>query len=229
MIHIIGIGPGDPDLLTLKAARLLREADSIYVPRSNDSGRSVADAIIAPHAGSGTIRHVTVSMRSDKRGADPAYATLAGEMAREAQRGLRVVYANIGDTLLYSTGQYLGRELSSLGAPYEYVPGIPSFTAAASLAGIPLASDKEGLFITAMPDTTEALAGLTAIAETVVLLKVYTRLPVLADYVRVHKPVTAVLLSRIGLEDERCFDLTAASDTPEGIGYLSIAILRQAQ
>lgn len=227
MIYVIGIGPGDPELLTLKAARLLREADVIYVPQSNNQCRSVADGIIAPHANKSKLRHVVISMRTHERGTDPAYAELAAEMAAEERKGSRVVYVNLGDTLLYSTGQYLGRELSVLGVPYEYIPGVPSFTAAASIAGIALASGKEGLIITAMPDTLQALVELVSRAETIVLLKVNKRVPVLREYVRLHAPVKAVLLHRIGLEGERCVDLTANGEVPGDIGYLSIAILRR--
>ena len=87
MIHVIGIGPGDPELLTLKAARLLRESDIVYVPHSNDNGRSVADGIISPFVEAGKIRRVVVSMRSRQRGADPAYADLAAEIAAEDRKG----------------------------------------------------------------------------------------------------------------------------------------------
>ena len=227
MIHLIGIGPGDPDLLSLKAARLLREADLIYAPQSNDEGRSVADGIIAPHAGPDKIRYVTITMRSPERGTDPAYKDLAREMAAEARKGTRLAYVSIGDTLLYSTGQYLGRELSRLGAPHEYVPGIPSFIAAASMAGIPLASGREGLLVQAMPDSLEALDELAASAETLALLKVNKRLPVLLEFVRTREPARATLLHRISLEGEQAFDLTSGCGLPENVGYLSIAIIRR--
>ena len=134
---------------------------------------------------------------------------------------------SIGDTLLYSTGQYLGRELSGLGARYAYVPGIPTVTAAASRAGMALASGREGLLVTAMPDTLEKLEQLAACAETLALLKVNKRLPVLMDFIRAHKPAGAVLLHRLGLEGEGCFDLTTDQDMPRDIGYLSIAIVRR--
>ena len=227
MIHLIGIGPGDPELLTIKAARLLSEADIIYVPQSNDAGRSVADVIIAPHAAAGKIRHAAISMRSPERGTDPAYAKLAAEMAAQAAGGLKLAYVSLGDTLLYSTAQYLGRELEALGAPHAYVPGIPSFTAAASFCGIPLASGREGLMVHVMPDSVEKLAELAACCETLALLKVNKRLPLLLEYIRRHNPSRAALLHRIGLDGETAFELTASSKLPENIGYLSIAIIKR--
>ena len=184
MIHLIGIGPGDPELLTIKAARLLGEADIVYVPQSNMEGRSVAEGIIAAHAKPETIRYAAISMRSAERGTDPAYARLAGEIASHAEQGLKVVYVSIGDTLLYSTAQYLGRELDALGARYAYVPGIPAFAAAASYSGVHLASGREGLMVHVMPDTVEKVAELAASCTTMALMKVNRRVPVLVDYVR---------------------------------------------
>lgn len=227
MIHLIGIGPGDPELLTLKAARLLGEADVIYVPQSNYEGRSVADVIIAPHADPEKIQYVAISMRSPERGSDPAYARLAGQIAAHNAAGRRVVYVSLGDTLLYSTAQYLGRELDALGAGHEYVPGIPSFVAGASRMGIPLASGREGMLMHVMPDSAARLDELAACGETVVLLKVNKRMPVLMEYVRTRKPVTAALLHRIGLDGESAHDLTASTEMPEDIGYLSVAIIKR--
>lgn len=227
MIHLIGIGPGDPELLTIKAARLLGEADIVYVPQSNAEGRSVAEGIIAPHANPETIRYAAISMRSAKRGTDPAYSRLAGEIADHAAQGLKVVYVSLGDTLLYSTAQYLGRELDALGARYAYVPGIPAFTAAASHSGIHLASGREGLMVHVMPETVEKLAELAATCTTMALMKVNKRVPVLMEYIKRHTPDRAVLLHRIGLEGEAAYELKPSSEMPEDIGYLSIAIIRQ--
>lgn len=227
MIHLVGIGPGDPELLTIKAARLLGEADIIYVPQSNYEGRSVSDGIIAPHANPDKIRHVAISMRSPERGTDPAYARLAEEMAEHGLHGRRIVYVSLGDTLLYSTAQYLGRELDTLGVPHAYVPGIPSFTAAASYGRVPLAAGREGLVVHVMPDSLEKLAELASCCDTMALLKVNKRMPVLMEYIRRHSPARAVLLHRIGLDNEAAYELTASSETPEDVGYLSIAIIRQ--
>ena len=227
MIHLVGIGPGDPELLTIKAARLLGEADIIYVPQSNSEGRSVSDGIIAPHANPDKIRHVAISMRSPERGTDPAYARLAGEIAENALQGRRVVYVSLGDSLLYSTAQYLGRELDRIGVSHEYVPGIPSFTAAASYGRIPLAAGREGLMVHVMPDSLEKMAELASCGATMALLKVNKRMPVLMEYIRRYTPARAVLLHRIGLNNEAAYELNASSETPEDVGYLSIAIIRR--
>ena len=227
MIYLLGIGPGDPELLTIKAARLLGEVDIVYVPQSNYEGRSVADSIIAPHVDPAKTRYVAISMRSSERGMDPVYSRLAGEMANLAEKGLNVAYVSIGDTLLYSTGQYLGRELCALGAEYEYVPGIPSFSAAASHRGIHLASGHEGLLVHVMPDTIEKLVELASCCETMALMKVNKRIPVLLEYVRRYCPGRAVLLHRIGLDGEAAYELTESSEIPDDIGYLSIAIIKK--
>lgn len=232
MVYLMGIGPGDPELITVKAARLLKKADIVYVPQSSGAGRnarSVADGIVLPYAVQHKIRYVEVNMRhGSKAGTLEIYSRLAEEIALLVKAGKEVVFVSIGDSLLYSTAQYLGRELMARQVPHEYVPGIPAFIAAASHSGVPLAGGRDGLLVTVMPESIAELDELLARSDSLILMKINKRLPLLLDYVRQRKPGTARLLYRIGLDDEAAYDLTEPGEMPEAVGYLSIAILKGA-
>ena len=107
------------------------------------------------------------------------------------------------------------------------MPGIPAFIAAASFSGVHLASGREGLMIHVMPDTVEKLAHLASCCNTMALMKVNKRVPVLMEDIRRYVPARTVLLHRIGLDGEAAYELTPSSEVPEDIGYLSIVIITQ--
>lgn len=226
MLHLIGIGPGDPELLTIKAARLLKEADVIYVPQSREDGRSVARTIIAPHANAEAVEMAFVPMRQDRSLALSQYEKLANLVVERDKQGLRQVFVTLGDPMVYSTALYLSEQVAAKGVPYEFVPGIPSFIAAANCAGISLGSGRETFVVATMPADAESLFSLTSRYDAVVIMKINKKMPVLLEYMKRHSPRSAVLVHRLGMEDEQVFDFTECS-FPEGVGYLSTAVIRQ--
>jgi precorrin-2/cobalt-factor-2 C20-methyltransferase len=229
-VHLIGIGPGDPDLVTIKAARIMREADILYVPQSNDQGRSVAGRIIEPYAERSKIRFFLVPMIRDKARLAPLYERTAREIALEAGRGKRTACATLGDPTLYSTAGHLVRHFERLGVAYEYVPGIPSYVAGANRAALPLADGAETFMVASVPEHADEVARIAAKATTVAFMKVAGRIRVLYEYVRTYAPHTAVVAHRVGLDGEQIIDLVAAAragSLPEA-GYLAVAIVRQA-
>lgn len=228
MIYLIGIGPGDPELLTVKAVRLIGQAHVVYVPQSREDGRSVAIKIIAPYADTAKIHMVHVPMRSDRSDVLGKYRALAATMAERAQEGQSQVFVTLGDPMLYSTAQYLAQELENLGLPYEYVPGIPSFVAAASHTRMPLAAQRESCAVITMPEEVDQLAQWAAQHDVLVIMKINKKMPVLLEYVKKYAPQTALLAHRLGMGDgEEVFELTKETGMPEGVGYLSTAIVRQ--
>ncbi len=226
MIYLVGIGPGDPELLTLKAARVLREADVVYVPQSRDAGSSVAEMIISPHVDREKVCFVHTPMRQDRKEVLENYRRLAGELAESgAQRTL--VFVTLGDATCFSTAQYVADELEALAVPYEYVPGISSFSAAASYTRTPLIIGRESMAVHVMPDSPAQLDELTSRTSTLILMKIDKKVPLLLDFMKRHTFEKAILVYKLGLPGEKVFDLTKPDEIPEGIGYLSTAILKR--
>lgn len=226
MIYFLGIGPGDPELVTVKAARLIKEADIIYVPQSNKDGRSVAETIIAPYADKAKIRLVYMPMTKNQQELDANYSAQAEAIAQADMQGLKVVYVTLGDNMLYSTARYIALCLSYMLVPHEFVPGVPSYVAAANKAEISLGDRTESFVVAPMPTTVQEVADLAHRFATVVFMKVSMRTPVLMEYVKKYEPKTATLIHRLQLEGEEIIDLTQLDAAPPDIGYLSIAIVK---
>ncbi len=226
-VCLLGIGPGDPELITVKAARIMAEADLVYVPQSNDQGRSVAETIIAPYAHTAKLRFACIPMVRDEARLEAVYAALALEIAEHARQGHKVAYVTLGDAMLYSTAHYLAGWLEKNGIDCEYVPGVPSFVAAANRTGVSLAVKKENFLVAAMPDSPAATKHLVSGADTVIFMKLGKRLNALLEYVREERPETAVLVHRLGLAGEGVFNLADGPSLPDEVGYLSIAVIRQ--
>jgi uroporphyrin-III C-methyltransferase len=127
-VSLVGAGPGDPELLTLRAARRLREADVVY----HDAlvGRAVLREC-RPGA-----RIVSVGKRRG-RAALPQEA-IEGALVRDASAGLRVVRLKGGDPFVFGRGGEEALTLLRAGIPFEVVPGVTSGVAVPALAGIPL-------------------------------------------------------------------------------------------
>lgn len=127
MVSLVGAGPGDPELLTLKAARRLAEAQLILY----DALVSADVLKLAPHA-----RRFFVGKRAGRKSVDQE--TIHRLMIRAARRGLRIVRLKGGDPFVLGRG---GEEILALarsGIPFEVIPGVSSAIAAPALSGIPV-------------------------------------------------------------------------------------------
>lgn len=131
-VSLVGGGPGDPDLLTMKALQCLQRADIVYY--DNLVGKGVLERCRRD------AERVYVGRRAWHRGthADVRQADINARLVADAERGLRVVRLKGGDPLIFSRG---GEEVAALAAadvPFEVVPGVTAAAGCAAIAGIPL-------------------------------------------------------------------------------------------
>ena len=126
-VSLVGAGPGDPELLTLRALRRLREADLVL----NDALVDAALLELAP-----TARRFFVGKRAGRHSIEQA--EIHRLMIRAAHRGQRVVRLKCGDPFVLGRGGEEALALEAAGVPYEVVPGVSSAVAAPALAGIPV-------------------------------------------------------------------------------------------
>ena len=174
-LYGIGVGPGDPDLITLKAVRILQQVPVVYAPVARPGGESLAARIAAPHLPPGrTVTPLVFAMRASAAGMAAAWRTAAETIATHLDTGADCAFLTEGDPSLYSTFQHLAATLAVLrpGMPVVTVPGISSVQAVAALAGVPLADAGDRLAI--LPATYEDAALTQALQDfdTVVLMKV---------------------------------------------------------
>ncbi len=229
----VGLGPGDPELVTVKGLRAIEAADVIFVPRSRDGDISLALRIARPWLAPARQRIVELElpMTRDPDLLAPAWRAATDRIAGELQTVARGAYLLLGDPLLYGTFVYLWGELA---AHYPQIavaiiPGITSFAAAAARAGIPLGTTSERVSIVPASYETDAgqLRRLLNDADTVILMKVGSVLPqVLSALAELDLLDSAVYAERVGMPEELIVrDLRSLQGQQRP--YLSLLIVRR--
>ena len=142
----VGVGPGDPELLTVKAVRVLREADVVIVPDAS-SGDKVALNIAKDYLKDKQIQFVKTPMVRDKAVMDAAHEQAADTICALLDAGKQVAFLTLGDPAIYSTYMYIHQKVLRRGYAVEVVPGIPSFCAAAARLNQSLCLGREPLTI----------------------------------------------------------------------------------
>ena len=142
----MGVGPGDPELLTVKAVRVLREADVVIVPDAS-SGDKVALNIARDYLKDKQIQFVKTPMVRDQAVMDAAHEQAADQICGLLDQGKQVAFLTLGDPAIYSTYMYIHEKVLRRGYTVEVVPGIPSFCAAAARLNRSLCLGREPLLI----------------------------------------------------------------------------------
>ena len=181
-LYGVGVGPGAPDLLTIRALDVFRRVPVLALPRSSDHGASMAWRIVKPALGEvvGQERlFLTFPMSKDPARLLPAWDKAFAAIGERLERGLDVAFATEGDPSLFSTFIYLGQEAPRRwpGIEIEIVPGVSSITAVPSVTGIPLADGQERIAIIPGTYGLADLAGLLREFDTVVLMKIGPEMP----------------------------------------------------
>ncbi len=226
----VGVGPGDPELLTLKGVREIRSADVVITPVGDRSDSSIALSIISEHLDPGKQQVLTrvFPMRQPADVMAKAWAAIAAEIAELVDQGKRVVFVTLGDPMLYSTFLYLQQELLGDYPQVEIttVPGISSILAAAGKAQSPLGIADDVLTIIPATSTEAKIRAALATGGTIVLLKVYRAFPGIKSLLQqAGLEKKAVYVKRLGLEGEKVIhDLADVGD--EDLDYLSLILVR---
>jgi precorrin-2/cobalt-factor-2 C20-methyltransferase len=230
-IYAIGVGPGDPELLTRKAERILRSVPVICAPTAGPIDSSYALSIIEPLLDR-KCQEVIIQvfpMRKDQDGLDEYWETAAAEVAERVQGGCDVAFITIGDPFIYSTFLYLYRILREKypDIQVEVVPGVSSINAAAIAAGIPLGLASERIAIIPAAFEEKELRNILNLFETVVLMKVsrvFDGIYALLKELGLEKK--CAFISRVGTpEEEVVFDLERLLG--QKLDYLSLLIVKK--
>jgi len=224
-VYGIGLGPGDPELVTMKAVRIMEESDLIVVPQSNKTGRSLAKDIIKDLVPEEKIYMYYFPMTGDKDDLDTKYAELADEVYKMLKDGKKICYVTIGDAPIYSTLNYLAGKLNKHGVQTDFIPGISAISAVSNLLSVPVTEKDESFCTIEMRDDTAFMKECVEKFETVFVMKVHNKLEQLKEFVKENDIKLAHVISRATLDDEIRLDLN--SDEVKEINYLSTAILKK--
>ncbi|APG27465.1 precorrin-2 C(20)-methyltransferase [Syntrophotalea acetylenivorans] len=227
--YAVGVGPGSPDLITLRAAGLIESADTVIVPRSELAGESLALVTIRDLIADQEVMEHVYPMKRDSAKTRACWAEVAAEVAARTSAGLSVVQVTIGDPMIYSTSSYLIESLVEL-LPAECIhvtPGISAFQATASILGEPLTLQEDRLCIMPATDMDEVSRALDR-CETLVLYKVGPRLRQLGALLETRNLLDQARLASYVEQDgrEAIFHDFRKALADETHGYMSTVIVR---
>ena len=221
-LYGVGVGPGDPELLTLKALRLINENTYIAFP-GKVKEETVAYQIIEPVAKdleSKIFLDCYVEMTKDRQVLDHNYDLAAKKITDVLDQGENVVFLTIGDPTVYATYMYIHQRVEKAGYPVEIISGITSFCAAAARLGISLAERSEMLHI--IPSSYQIDEAL-AMSGTKVLMKAASRMGDVKEKLE-QMDCQVAMVENCGMPTERVF--RSAKEIDENAGYLSLIIVK---
>lgn len=227
-LYGIGVGPGDPELLTLKAKRILESSEVIAIPVKVLGEHSVAMDIIEQvvDVSGKKVIEVLFSMNPDDDVRVQCRAEAGKLLTDELEKGRNIAMITIGDVSVYSTYMYINQFIEESGFETEIIPGIPSFCSGAALAKIPLMEGRESLVVIPSTQDGNLLSNALGMFENVVVMKVGgSSMQKLADAMS-EKGIDiskATVLSRIGLEGEYIGPIDLSKD----YNYLTTVIIKK--
>lgn len=219
----VGVGPGDPELMTLKAVRILKEADVIAIPDTGGEART-AWKIVQDVVGEKPVLNCAAPMTRDWAKVDAAWDRNADNICALLDAGKQVAFVTLGDPSVYSTYWYLHKRVLARGYQARLVPGVPSFCAAAAGLNTALCEGSEPLLI--VPASHQGLEESLDVQANKVLMKAGRQLSALKDTLRQRRELDyASLAVNCGLDGERYEASFADADTDAG--YFSIVLVKQ--
>jgi len=216
-----GVGPGDPELMTLKAVRLIMENEIIAVP-GRTAGESAAYRIAAsavPEIKNKTVIPLEMPMVHDTEKMKAYHRKAADTAEKYLNSGKNVVFLTLGDPSVYSTCSYLEQIIKEDGFETVMTSGITSFCAASAAAGIPLTGWNQSLHI--YPASQLASEVTLNDNDTYIFMKSGRKMKEMKDFLQKNN-ARVTMVENCGMENERIF--RSVSDISDDSGYFSLII-----
>ena len=221
----IGVGPGEPDLLTVRAIASLRRADRVLAPTTSVDSVGRAEAIVREAVPEVSIDRVTFAMNPSRTARDRSISAAASVVAKHLSAGEEVAWVTLGDPLTYSTFSAVAEKVRKIrpSTVVEQVPGIMAFQALAAHTGTVVADERTRLSIRTGLEGDNLESDLADLTSTLVVYKGGRRLPeIAAQAAKRGRNATAVAGELIGMPGERIGSLAALAASPAS--YLATVI-----
>lgn len=218
-----GIGPGDPELMTLKAVRLIRENHTIAVPGEKPK-ESIAYKIAVqavPELAEKELIAIPMPMTKDAKELEENHQCGAEKIEEFLEAGKNVVFLTLGDPTVYSTYLYVHKRVKKDGYDARIVSGVPSFCAAAASLSEGLVENSEELHV--IPASYQIEKALK-LKGTKVLMKAGRQMPTVKQFLK-EKGCPAVMVENCGMDTEQKY--FSAEEIPDQASYYSLIIVKE--
>ena len=225
ILYSIGVGPGDPELLTLKAVKTIGRCPVVAAPRTGGGEMLALDIVRqATDLAEKTIVPLDYGMTRDEAARECQHGAAAEALEAHLAAGRDVALLNLGDVSVYATSGYLRERLKAKGYESVMIPGVPSFCAVAARLDLSLTDGDEQLHI--LPGGAGGLEAALAFPGTRVLMKSGKRLPEVLEALRERGLLeSASMVANCGLPEELvCRDLRQG---PEDAGYFATLVIKE--
>lgn len=223
----IGVGPGDPELVTVKAARVLGRMRAVFAAASSRNAFSHALEAARPYlSAEAEVRELAFPMLREKETLERAWRENARRVAAALEETGEAAFLTLGDPLIYSTFGYLMRVLEREFPAVEVrvIPGITSFQAAAARTRTILCEGEENLLLLSGVADGQSLEKALEGADNAVILKAYRNWKSIRETLeRAGRGERSLFISRLGLPEETATSLARAPENPP---YLSLVLTK---
>ncbi len=226
-LYGIGVGPGDSEMLTLKAYKILNESDIIFCPEKNKGQGSFAYDIIKSKIKENIeIKYLTFPMKYNQNELNKSWEENANEVYEEIKNGKIVSIITIGDPAVYSTYMYLISFLKDKGVDINTISGIPSFCYMADSLNLPIAEWNEAFAVVPLrKDNIKLLEDTLDIIDNVIIMKPTNNLEGLIKVIKERKlQDNFILMMKCGTNEEKVIKNV---DNIKNIPYLSSIIIKK--
>ncbi len=228
-LYGIGVGPGDPDLITVKALKILKSVCRIFAASSSKNDYSLALSIVSEHINDAHVENMAFPMTSDRALLQQSWESNARRVIEVLEKGEDIAFITLGDPLTYSTFTYLLRSLNGMlpQAKTVIIPGITSYHAAAALAATPLTEGEESFHLISGAKGGAKLRKIIETSENIVMLKTYRHFDDIYETLEELDLLDrALCLSRCGLDGEAVVN-DIRSLKGKKLPYLSLIIIKK--
>lgn len=223
-LYGVGVGPGDPELLTLQAVRIIRESDVIFapgkVPEETTAYQIAAGAV--PELALKKTEGLYMPMTKDEEAREKAHEDAAKRILAVLEQGKTAAYLTLGDPCIYSTYLYVHKKVEAAGYPAKLINGIPSFLAVSAALDEGLVEKDQMLHL--IPASYPIAEGI-ALSGTKVLMKAGKEAARVRDYLK-ENGQKGQAVERCKMDGEKIY--RSLDEIPDDLSYYSIMVVKDA-
>lgn len=226
----IGVGPGDPELLTVRAVRAIESADVIVSPTKKMGKPSIANRIATAYIPDDieqmTMDFPMLSLSAERDKLEVQWQENADVIQKLLEAGKHVIFLTLGDPMVYSTYSYVMTYLIERGLPVETISGVPSFCNLAAQLNIPLTQGEESLGVVGMTQPIEEVRAVLDAHQNIVVMKVSANHEGLAAEIKARGlEKQFVMISNIGMDNQKI--TRDIADVEAKVPYLSTMLIKK--